>query len=96
VNCEPAGTIALRPLTTTAGEVKRLYVRPAFRGRGLARKLIESAIQEARTLGYTELYCDTLPSMQSALALYRSIGFIETEPYSANPTPGAIFLRLTL
>jgi len=88
-----AGTVALRRLNGSACEIKRLYVRPAYRGRGLARKLIEDAIAEARALGYTEVFCDTLPSMQAALALYKSLGFSETSPYSDNATPGAIYLQ---
>jgi putative acetyltransferase len=93
---KPAGTIALRPLDKHSCEVKRLYVRPRYRGRGLARNLLEDAITEARALGYTQMFADTLPSMQSALALYKTRGFIETTPYSDNPTPGAIFLTLPL
>jgi len=96
VDGKPAGTIALRPSANNACEVKRLYVRPEYRGRGLARKLVDTAIGEARAQGYTQIFCDTLPSMQSALALYKSIGFVETEPYSDHPTPGAIYLRLAL
>lgn len=88
-----AGTVALRRLNDSACEMKRLYVRPAYRGCGLARKLIEEAIAEARSLGYTQVFCDTLPSMQAALALYKSLGFSETMPYSDNPTPGAIYLQ---
>jgi putative acetyltransferase len=89
---EPAGTVALRPLSENACEVKRLYVRPAFRGRGLARQLLEDIMTEARALGYTEIFCDTLPSMTSALVLYKNMGFTETSAYSDKPTPGAIFL----
>jgi putative acetyltransferase len=91
-----AGTIALRPLRLQACEAKRLYVRPQFRGGGIGRLLLERLIREARKVGYKELYGDTLPSMASALGMYRAMGFTEVGPYSANPTPGAIFLRLDL
>jgi putative acetyltransferase len=89
----PAATIALRPLTEQACEVKRLYVRPAHRGQGLARELLAGIIAEAKALGYTQIFADTLPTMQAAQALYRSEGFAETEPYSDHPTPGALYLQ---
>jgi GNAT superfamily N-acetyltransferase len=91
-----AGTIALRRLNDRAGEVKRLYLRPEFRGRGLGRCLLETMIETARTLGYETLYGDTLPSMRDALSLYERIGFEKVDAYSADPTPGAIFLKLQL
>ena len=71
----PAGTIALRRLNQSAGEIKRLYLRPAFRGKGLGRHLLETVIGRARAIGYQALYADTLPSMTDALALYERIGF---------------------
>ena len=93
VEGEAAGTVALRPLGEGACEMKRLYVRPGYRGRGLARKLVEDALGEARGMGYREVFCVTLPSMGAALGLYRSMGFGETGAYSEDATPGAIFLR---
>ncbi len=94
----PAATAAFRPLPEREGacEAKRLYVRPAHRGAGLARALLARLIQEARAEGYRELYGDTLPSMEAALRLYDQIGFVEVGPYSHNPTPGATYLRLAL
>jgi GNAT superfamily N-acetyltransferase len=92
----PAGTIALRRLSPQAGEVKRLYLRPRFRGHGLGRYLVETVIDMGRTLGYKSLFADTLPVMRDALSLYRAIGFVTVEPYSKDPTPGAIFLQLKL
>jgi GNAT superfamily N-acetyltransferase len=91
-----AGTIALRRLNDRAGEVKRLYLRPQFRGRGLGRLLVESVIERARTIGYGMLYADTLPVMTDALVLYKKMGFDIAEAYSSDPTPGAIFLKLRL
>lgn len=91
-----AATAALRPLGNEAGEVKRLYVRPEYRNRGLALQLLARLIEEARQCGYRALYADTLPSMTSAFRLYKRIGFTEVEPYSENPTPDAIYLRLDL
>ena len=93
---EAAGTVALRPIHDRACEAKRLYVRPRYRGQGIGRSLLSRVIEEARTAGYREMYGDTLESMTSALAMYREIGFCEVPPYGANPTPGAIYLRLAL
>ena len=91
-----AGTAALRPLHGTACEIKRLFVRPASRGRGAARRLMEALIDEARRIGYTTMFADTLPDMAAALRLYRDLGFEEVEPYSDAPTPDAVYLRLKL
>jgi putative acetyltransferase len=91
-----AGTIALRRLNDQSGEVKRLYLRPAFRGRGLGRYLLEHVIERARRIGYEALYADTLPSMTDALSLYTRMGFERVEAYASDPTPGAIFMKLQL
>jgi putative acetyltransferase len=95
-NDEPAGTIAMRRLDRTSGEVKRLYVRRQARGRGCARSLIDAVIERAIALQYECLYCDTLPSMMEALKLYESLGFERVEAYSKTPTPGAIYLKRIL
>jgi putative acetyltransferase len=92
----PAGTIALRRLNDRAGEVKRLYLRPAFRGRGLGRYLLENMVDRARAMGYEAIYADTLPGMTEALSLYARFGFEQVEAYANEPTPGAIFLKLRL
>jgi GNAT superfamily N-acetyltransferase len=96
IDGEPAATAALRPLRPGACEAKRLYVRPAYRRRGVAGSLLAALIEEARRSGYRHLYGDTLTTMASALDLYRSMGFVEIGPYSDNPTPGAIYLHLSL
>jgi len=93
---QPAATAAFRRLSAEACEAKRLYVAPAYRHRGIAAALLTRLVDEARGSGYRTLYGDTLPAMPSALALYRKMGFVETGPYSENPTPGAIYLRLSL
>jgi GNAT superfamily N-acetyltransferase len=93
---EPAGCAALRPLEAEVGEMKRMYLLPAFRRRGLGRLLAERIIAEARQAGYRRLRLDTIDFMKEALGLYRSLGFREIPPYRFNPIPGAVYLELDL
>jgi ribosomal protein S18 acetylase RimI-like enzyme len=93
---EAIGCAAIRSLEEDVCEMKRLYVRPAFRRNGAARELVEGLIQEARLIGYRRMVLDTLPSMQAAHKLYRTLGFREIPPYAKNPVPGALFFQLTL
>jgi putative acetyltransferase len=96
VDGDTAGCVALRPFDEIRAEFKRLYVRPAYRGRGLGQTLLDWIIGRARALGYRELVADTMPVMTTALAMYERAGFERTDPYSADPTPGAVYLRLRL
>ena len=93
---EPVGAIALRRWDAVSGEVKRLYLRPQFRGRGWGKRLLQAVIDRARALGYQRLYADTLPVMTDALTLYERSGFERIPAYSEAPTPGAIYMKLEL
>jgi GNAT superfamily N-acetyltransferase len=92
-----AGCVALRRLEDTVCEMKRLYVRPQFRGKGIGRDLVLSIVEEARRRHYLKMRLDTIASvMKDAVMLYRSLGFQEIAPYTYNPIPGAICMEFDL
>ncbi len=100
VDGEPAGCGAIRPLDDSdyanACEMKRLYVRPAFRGFGLGRQLVEALMDGARRAGYATMLLDTLDEMEAARELYSSLGFGSIPPYYYNPLSGARYLKADL
>jgi len=95
-NGEVAGCVALHPLDRATCEMKRLYVRPAYRGHAIGRALAERIIAEARAGGFARMRLDTLPMMGDAQKLYRTLGFVEISPYRFNPIAGSKFMELDL
>ncbi|HRD67568.1 MAG TPA: GNAT family N-acetyltransferase [Candidatus Competibacter sp.] len=91
-----AGCVALRPLDEGICEMKRLFVRPAYRGRGLGRDLAVQIVNEASALGYATMRLDTLEGLDSAMRIYESLGFRRCAPYYANPLPGVVYWERTL
>lgn len=96
VGTEIAGCVALRQLDSRMGEMKRLYVRPAYRSLGLGHRLVQAVTHAARLAGYHELRLDTLSRMSSAQKLYQRLGFVEIPPYNNSYLPGTRFYALKL
>jgi len=92
----PAGCIGLKPFDRESCELKRLYVRPAFRGRGLGTQLVQQIIRDAREIGYKRLLLDTFPFLHSARRIYRRLGFYDIGSYNDSPMENLIYLQLDL
>lgn len=91
-----AGCIALRPFGNNCCEMKRLFVRPEYRGKKIGRALVERVISEAKAMRYKSMLLDTLLSLSDSIALYKKVGFEATEPYRFNPLSDVLYLRLKL
>ena len=92
----PAGCIALHRLDDERCELKRLYVRPAYRGQGLGSRLVARILDDARQIGYRAMLLDTLPVLDSAVRMYRGLGFYEIPCYNDSPIDKTYFFRLDL
>jgi len=93
---EVAGCVAFRPVDEATCEMKRLFVRPAWRGTGLGRRLALEIMDAARRAGYGRMRLDTLPTMTAAAGMYESLGFVEMEPYYESPIAGTRFMGVEL
>lgn len=96
VDGKAAGCIGLRKLDAVTCEMKRLYVRPEFRGQQLGSKLIATILADAKTIGYTTMLLDTLPCLTSAVHLYEQLGFEYTDCYNDSPVASTLFMKLDL
>lgn len=93
---QTAGCIGLRKIDETRCEMKRLYIRPQFRGKGLSKMLVERVITDAERIGYHYMLLDTLPFLKEAIALYEKYGFYRIDAYNDSPVKNSIFMRLDL
>lgn len=93
---EVAGCIGLRKIDNENCEMKRLYVRPQFRGEHIGQKLVQRILDDARKIGYTNMLLDTLPFLQSAIRMYREFGFVEIPSYNNSPMDTSIYMRCKL
>ena len=94
---QPAGCVGLRPVTEAAAcEMKRLYVRPAFRQFSIGKALALAILEEGRSLGYEKMKLDSLERLQTAIVLYKKLGFTFTQPYNESPLQGVVYMERSL
>ncbi|MCH4283704.1 MULTISPECIES: GNAT family N-acetyltransferase [Bacillota] len=96
VDNEIVGCVGLKHMEGGHCELKRLYVKEAYRGQHLSDRLMEAILKEAKSIGYHTMYLDTLPYLKEAIHLYRKYGFFECEPYNDSPMASSIYMRLDL
>lgn len=92
----PIGCVGLKPLNKRTGEIKRLYVKPSYRKQHIGNLLMTQLLDEAKLIGYQQLYLDTLTSLHQAISLYQKLGFKEVPPYYDNPLEGVIYFKLEI
>ncbi len=92
----PIGCFGIRSFKDSIGELKRMYLKSNYRGLGIGKMLLLKSIEVGKTLGYTKMRLDTLPTMQSAIGLYKNIGFYEISPYRFNPIEGTKYFEIVL
>lgn len=92
----PIGCVALRKVNESTCEMKRLYIKPEYRGYGYSHLLIDKVIEEAKDIGYEYIILDTLPYLETALRLYKKYGFEEIDPFNDNPMGNSIYMRLKI
>jgi N-acetylglutamate synthase and related acetyltransferases len=92
----PIGCVALRKVNESACEMKRLYIKPEYRGNGYSHLLVDKVVESAKEIGYEYIILDTLPYLETALRLYKEYGFEETEPFNDNPMGNSIYMRLKI
>ena len=93
---QAVGCIALRKINEVECEMKRLYVRPQFRGNGIAKSLVRLIVNDARKIGYKYMLLDTLPGLKAAVRLYENFGFYRISPYNDSPVENTIFMKLDI
>ena len=93
---QAAGCIALRQMSDTECEMKRLYVKPEFRGKQIGKALVEVIINDAKKLGYQSMLLDTIPALKAAIVLYENMGFYRIPPYNSSPVDKTVFMKLDL
>ena len=96
VDGSPAGCVCIRKLSNTNCELKRLFVRPKFRGHKLGEILVQKVIDDAKSIGYKNMHLDTLPFLESAIPLYTKLGFYKTDSYVNSPLDTSIYMKLEL